>query len=279
MKFNIIGAGRLGKNLALSLMAQGDHQLLAVCNHGFNSAKSAVAELGSGMAVKMLVDLPAVDVTFITTPDDNIASIAKKWANPHGIVVHCSGVLSSDVLTPLKEKGCLVASVHPLKAFRKNLIQSDAFQGCYCVIEGDDEAVQLLTNLFEQMSALVTSILPTKKSTYHAAAVMASNYLVTLAASAMELFIDAGLPEIQAHDMMQRMMQSSLTNIQQTTHMADALTGPLARGDLNTINKHLTAIEAQHIDALYRAAALATLPLTRLDTMTLGALRKRIHEH
>ncbi len=260
-------------------MAHGFHQLLAVCNHGLSSAVKAVAELNSGLAVATLTDLPAVDVTFMTTPDDRIANLAKEWTNPGGIVVHCSGVLVSDVLAPLKNKGCLVASIHPFKAFRKDLVEQDAFQNCYCVVEGDEEAVQLLTTLFTQMGALVMPISAVKKSTYHAAAVMASNYLVTLAASAVELLIDAGLPEPQAQDMTQHLMQSSLSNIQQTTHIADALTGPLMRGDLDTINQHLNAIEVPYIDALYRAAALATLPLTHLDDRALCALRKRLNEY
>ncbi len=279
MKFNIIGAGRLGKNLALSLMAHGDHQLVAVCNHGLNSAVQAVADLGSGLAVATLADLPAVAVTFMTTPDDCIANLAREWTNPSSIVVHCSGVLGSDVLAPLKHKGCLVASIHPLKAFRKDRVEQDAFQDCYCVVEGDDEAVQLLTALFSQMGALIIPISVVKKSTYHAAAVMASNYLVTLAACAVELLIEAGLPEPQAQDMTQRLMQSSLSNIQQTTHIAEALTGPLMRGDLDTINKHLNAIEAPDINALYRAAAFATLPLTHLDDRALCALRKRLNDY
>ncbi len=278
MRFNIIGAGRLGKNLALSLMSLRDNQLVAVCNHGFDSAVKAVIEIGSGTAITTLADLPVVDLTFITTPDDSIATVVTKWANPSGIVVHCSGALGSDVLTPLKEKGCLVASIHPLRAFRNNQLQADAFQSCDCVVEGDEEAVRLLTTLFTNRGARVTPITASKKSTYHAAAVMASNYVVTLAGCAMELFIEAGLPALQAKGMTERMMQSSLTNIQNTDHTTDALTGPLARGDVNTISQHLHAIKTPHIAALYKAAGLATLPLTHLDSGTSSALRTLLNE-
>lgn len=278
MKFNIIGAGRLGKNLALALVARGDGQLVAICNHSLNSGMKAVAELGSGTAVASLAELPAVDVIFITTPDDCIAAIASTLTCSNTLVVHCSGVLSSEILATLKKRGCLIASIHPLKAFRENYLQCDAFQGCDCMIEGDDEAVRLLTVLFSALGAQVMSINATKKNSYHAAAVMASNYVVTLAGCAIELLIEAGLSESQAKNMTQGLMRSSLTNIESTSHIAAALTGPLSRGDVSTVDKHLQAIQQPHISALYRAAALATLPLTNLDEKTICALRERLDE-
>ena len=278
MRFNIIGAGRLGKNLALSLLSRGGCELVAICNRRLNSAATAVADLGSGVAVEALSLLPAVDVTFITAPDDRIADIAAELAISGSIVVHCSGALSSGVLAPLQQHDCLIASIHPLRAFRENNLQANALQDCDCVVEGDPHAVELLTTLFTEMGARVMPISAMKKSTYHAAAVMASNYLVTLAACAVELLMDAGLSEVQAKGMTQQLMQSSLTNLQDTPHVAEALTGPLARGDLNTINQHLQAIKTPHIGALYRTAGLATLPLTNLNGDVLHALRKRLNE-
>ena len=282
VRFNIIGAGRLGKNLALALMARGGAQLIAVCNRNINSAVAAVNSLNAGIAVESLAALPAVDITFITTPDDCIASVASVAAalrNTSGIVVHCSGVLGSDVLTPLKERGCLIASIHPLRAFRENYLNPNALQDCDCVVEGDEHAVEWLTALFTCLGAQVMPITAMKKNTYHAAAVMASNYLVTLAGCAVDLLIEAGLPEDHAKGMAQRLMQSSLTNLRDTTHVADALTGPLARGDIDTISKHLQAINEPCIDALYRAAGLATLQLTKLDNEALSALRVLLNEH
>ena len=278
MRFNIIGAGRLGKNLAVSLMSRGD-ELIGVCNRRLCSAVAAVNELGSGVVVETLATLPAVDMTFITSPDDSIASIADELTISSGIVVHCSGVLSSEVLTPVKEKGCFIASIHPLRAFRNNHLPVNAFQDCDCVVEGDPNAVQRLTTLFRELGAQVIPIRAVKKNTYHAAAVMASNYVVTLASCAMELLLDSGLSETQAKGMTQRLMQSSLDNMKNTAQVADALTGPLARGDLNTIHRHLHAIKNPSINALYRAAGLATLPLTRLDDAALHALRTCLNEY
>lgn len=283
MQFNVIGAGRLGKNLALCLMHYCQAELIAIKNNSFASAQNAVTALGAGYATS-LATLPTVDLTLITTPDDNIATIASALANhaqllPGSIVAHCSGVLNSECLKPLHDKGCLIASIHPLKAFPANYLSTDALTGCNCVIEGDLRAVEILTPLLTQMGATIIPISALKKSTYHAAAVMASNYVVTLAACSVSLLMEAGLSETQAKDVSLNLMQNSVNNMRDTNQVKDALTGPLTRGDISTIEAHLTAIHSSNINALYRAAGLATLPLTSLNDEVLHSIQKRLKFH
>lgn len=270
MQFNIIGAGRLGKNLALALVNSRLAQLAAVCNSSLGSAEQAIQQIGSGFAVAHLTELPKVNLTFITTPDDLISSVALQLAQEKQIavdsfVVHCSGVLNSTELTPLKTQGCHIASVHPLKAFRKENLDQNAFKHCDCVVEGDEPAVELLASLFKQLGATIIPIKANAKTIYHTAAVIASNYLVTLAATAAELLQDAGIEAKLAQQMIVNLMTSSLNNVQQASEVKNALTGPLARGDINTINRHLIALDSHPADELYRHAALATLPMTDLD--------------
>lgn len=281
MKFNIIGAGRLGKNLAKSLINSNCGQLLAVYNPSLQRALSATQDIGTGRPIATLTELPPADVIFITTPDDQIAVIAHLLANlntinPGTMVVHCSGVYGSEVLTSLQKQGCLIASIHPLRAFRADYLPPNAFTDCDCVVEGDELAVQLLTTQFSAMGAHVLRIIATKKALYHAAAVMASNYMVTLASCATTLFHDSGLSQSQAHTITQHLMQNSLSNLAATTHATQALTGPIARGDINTINAHLNAINTPYISALYKSAGLATLPLTQLNSEVRLALKKRL---
>ncbi|HBI21521.1 MAG TPA: DUF2520 domain-containing protein [Legionella sp.] len=194
---------------------------------------------------------------------------------PGHVIAHCSGVLGSEILAPLREQGGLVASIHPLRAFRAHHVQINAFKDCDCVVEGDPDAVLTLTTLFTQMGAHVIPISASKKATYHAAAVMASNYMVTLASCAIALFHEAGLSEAQAQNITKDLMQSSLTHIREAAHINQALTGPLSRGDLNTVTLHLEAIQSESVNALYRAAGLATLPLTSLDESMRIALKNR----
>lgn len=267
MKFNVIGAGRLGKNLACALICDG-HELIAVCNNHLSRASAAVAQLGQGRSVDSFACLPEVDITFITTPDDRIEAIATRLTEIKGfhtdIIVHCSGVLSSRNLQSLQTCGFKTASLHPLKAFTASAPQANAFYGCYCALEGDDEAVNTLSSLFSSLGAHLYQINAENKSQYHAAAVMASNYLVTLADCAEQLFQNAGLSHAQSKHMTQTLMSSSLNNMHHAADTRDALTGPLARGDAETISKHLHALKKTPVDAFYRAAALATLPITKL---------------
>ncbi|CDZ76190.1 hypothetical protein BN59_00456 [Legionella massiliensis] len=270
MKFNIIGGGRLGKTIAQTLHGLDGVNLAAICSEKYLNAEMAIAQIGSGIAVADLNKLPFADLTFITTPDDRIAQLAQYLAQekiiaPQTIVAHCSGVLPSTILTPLKELGCQIASIHPLKAFRWGNPDKAAFRGCDCVIEGDEGAVEKITSLFKRLEARVIPIKAESKTLYHAAAVIASNYLLTLAAAAIELFDNAGIPEDIAKQMVVNLMTSSLGNIQQTANLPEALTGPLQRGDLNTLKMHLNALPRGEIKDLYCSAGLATLPLTTLS--------------
>jgi len=277
MKINIIGAGSLGKNLAYALQSHYPGSLAAICNRSLESAQEAVTMIGAGAAVARVDELPRVGLTFITTPDDIIASVVAQLVKNNvlaaaSVVVHCSGVLACDVLKPLQEAGCDIASMHPLKAFRTYQLNQEVFVACNCVVEGDAPATRLLTELFAAMGANLLTIQAGKKSTYHAAAVMASNYVVTLAGCASQLMEDAGFAPEPARDIVQQLMQGSLTNLKNTGHVANSLTGPLLRGDSNTIAMHLQAITDPVIHAFYRAAALATLPLTPHAEETLAKL-------
>lgn len=270
LRFNMIGAGRLGKNLAYSLTHQGLAELGAVCNLHKTSADQAVKLIGEGIAVSSLAQLPTADLTLITVPDDAIGQIASELAkndysaNPH-YVIHCSGALNSTLLKPVAEKGCKTASFHPLKAFNTSVLDKEVFKKCDCVAEGDLPSLNLLSQLCKQLGANFIQIQTDQKATYHAAAVIASNYLVTLAARSIELLQQIGISTSAAKSMISKLMQSSLNNINQAEDAAKALTGPLVRGDLATIKLHLEAITNPDILALYQTAGMATLPLTNLD--------------
>ncbi|WP_131781969.1 Rossmann-like and DUF2520 domain-containing protein [Legionella gresilensis] len=268
--FNLIGAGRLGKNLALSLISSGQISLGAILNKKFSNAEQTHSLVKQGKPVASIMDLPSADITFITTPDDDIAPIAlelaqKKIILPGNIVAHCSGVLSSEVLKPLQDQGCYIASFHPLKAFRADLFDQNCFKDCDCAIEGDERAIAILSTLFKPLGANLVTIDASKKTLYHAAAVLAANHLVTLATQAIELFVEAGISEQEAKPVITRLMQTSLTNIQCAPSLTAALTGPLVRGDINTIAKHINAQENLSTLSLYKLLSLKALPLTNLS--------------
>ncbi|WP_454784818.1 Rossmann-like and DUF2520 domain-containing protein [Legionella sp. WA2024007413] len=270
MKCNIIGAGRLGKNIALSLFKAQLFSSISICNRSLDNAQKACREIGFGQAFDKIERLPAAEVTFICCNDDVIEDVVRTLAHsdtlkPGNFVIHCSGVLSSASLAPLRKKDCFVASFHPLKAFKTNYLEPSAFNRVDCVVEGDNEVCEWLKILCKQLNAQLITIKPEAKAAYHAAACMASNYLITLAACSEELFLKAGINNQQSRQMMVNLMQGNLNNLLQTEQIAESLTGPLARGDAQTIALHLDAIDNAEIKRLYQSAALATLPMTQLS--------------
>lgn len=279
MRCNIIGAGRLGQNIALALTTAHLITLQAVYNLNPNSSLSACQNIGSGTCINQIEQLPVADVIWLTCNDDSIKTVVQSLSKtlilkPGNFVIHCSGVLSSTLLAPLKEQGCFVASLHPLKAFRTGYLDAQAFNQVDCILEGDVEATKWLTSAFESLGAHIIMINPEAKAMYHAAATIASNYLITIAASCEELLLKAGLSQEQSRHMICKLMQGNINNIRTTQTIAESLTGPLMRGDNETLSLHLQAIENVTIKELYKAAGLATLPLTQLTENQKQVIKK-----
>lgn len=270
MYFTIIGAGRLGKNIAVALSHADDRIIFSICNQSMRSAQKSCLEIGFGTPVNNIAQLEQCEMLVLACPDDAIQSVVQQLLlhpilKPGSIVVHCSGVLDSSILSPLKAQRCFVASLHPLKAFKQDYLDVNAFDQVPCIIEGDDEACQWLTTRFQALNAQVISINSNAKATYHAAACIASNYLITLAACSEALFIEAGISPDLIRPMLCQLMQGNLDNLKQAKPIAQTLTGPLMRGDLQTLTLHLQALDKPEIKALYKTAGLATLDFTSLS--------------
>ena len=284
MRSNLIGAGKLGKNIAHSLVTKNLITLQSICNRSLESAKKACQEIGAGNYVAHFEQLPKADLIWICSSDDSIQLIVEQLLNyalikKDSIVIHCSGALSSDILSPLKSQGCHIASLHPVKAFKSEPLVANAFDQVVCTIEGDEVACTWLQQTFPELGAELIKINSEGKAGYHAAASIASNYLITLAACSEELLLKAGIKKDQARTIICKLMQGTINNLQESDLIANALTGPLMRGDSNTIALHLQAIESPTTLALYKTAGIATLPLTHhLEQKTRLALEKLLNQ-
>lgn len=283
MNYNIIGSGRLGKNIALALSTAKLASLNSIYNRSPEPAVQLCSQIGYGSVVNTLAELPLADITWITCNDDSIATVVQDLTNnaqvkPGSFIIHCSGVLNSSLLAPLKAKGCLIASFHPLKAFRADYCEATAFQQVDCVLEGEPPVCDWLYSSFKQLGANVINIKPEAKIMYHAAAAMASNYLITLASCSEELLLQAGINQQQARSMICNLMQGNLDNLRHTQHISEVLTGPLMRGDTETIELHVQAIQDPVISNLYKAAGLATLPLTQLTDMQKCSIKNMLEK-
>lgn len=264
---NIIGAGQLGKTIGHLLFKHQVVKIGAICNRSEASAISAIKFIGQGNYCPTIGELLPADITFITTPDDLIAVTCEELSKNQfikkgSIVLHCSGSLTSDALISIKEKGCFVASVHPMRSFAKPELSVEQYSGTYCAVEGDTEALSTIRGLFNSIGSITYEIDKGKKSSYHAAGVFASNYLVTLAQQALLCMKEAGVGNEMAMHVITNIMQGTVSNLEKTLSPEQSLTGPIKRGDILTITKHIECLTDMEQKHLYSALGKATLHVT-----------------
>jgi len=269
LAFSIIGCGRLGISLAVFLSKQGFVPNAFASRH-IESAQKAVDFLGSGTACKDPVDAAkASDIVFLTTPDTIIEPICEMLSKQDGfneasLVYHLSGALSSDILISAKKSGASTGSIHPLQAFAPyEEGQESPFKGINISIEGDERAVKLGKEIVNALRANSFTIPTHAKTVYHASAVVASNYLVTLEHFALALLKEADMAEENAYEILEPLILGTLNNIK-ARGSVEALTGPVARGDDQIVSRHLGDIDKKlpQFSNLYRLLGKYTLDIT-----------------
>lgn len=271
LKLSVIGCGRLGKTLAFLLAKTKLVCIQEVVNSNRANAEEAVAFIGQGRACDSIKQLKPADVYLIATPDDSIEPMSQQLAKQTlpfkaSVVFHCSGLLSSECLNSLAQRGCYTASIHPLFSFSNPLIDVEVFTGTYCSFEGNKFALEKLLPIFRAIDSPLFLIKKNDKALYHAASVFASNYLVTLVSMAEVCYKKAGLSGKLAKTITQALMAQTLNKIQYLDESSAALTGPLQRGDRSTLKKHLQALKPfSGLECAYKSLASATLPLTQHD--------------
>jgi predicted short-subunit dehydrogenase-like oxidoreductase (DUF2520 family) len=262
---NIIGAGRVGQTLGRLLVKAQFARIQAVVTRSALSARAAIEWIGQGDYYAMDALLPPADLTVLTTPDDTLVSVSVALARNGYLrqgdgVIHCSGRYDSSCLQAVRESGCWVASLHPLCSIAQPALSLSSLAGTLCALEGDEAGMAVLQALCAAIGGVPFLLGTQQKALYHAASVFAANYTVTLAELARTCFQQAGIEHVVIKPMVQQLMHSSLTNLAQVDLPAEALTGPLQRGDVATIHAHLNALPPD-ARACYLALARATRPL------------------
>ena len=258
----IIGAGRLGASLAVALEAAG-YRVAAVASRSPDSARALAAQLAGGARTLPPAELAgSCDLVFLTVPNGEIAALAGAlpWRRG-GAVVHSSGAAGLDVLAPAVEAGALVGCLHPLQSFSSRAGDPERFRGIVCGVEAAEPLCSLLERIAADLGAAVVRLEEVDRARYHAAAVFASNYVVALAAAARRAWELAGLPPEQARSALAPLMLGAAANLGERP-LADALTGPVARGDVATVERHLAALDGDpELRALYRRLGAELLRL------------------
>jgi len=267
--FAIVGCGRVGTALA-KYLAKSGYVSVGLASKSPASAKRVADLIGAFGSSNVLWEAAKkADIVFITTPDGAIKSVCDNISEKNGfksgsVILHCSGALSSTELISAKTCGAYIGSMHPLQSFASTEYEFNPFSGIVTSVEGDREAVEAAKHVTEDLGSYCVTIKTEAKMLYHASAVVASNYLVTLLDLSLSLIKLAGVPGEDALRGLKPLIEGTISNVEKMG-IRNALTGPIARGDIRTIEKHLSEIGSKtpQLLSLYRTLGLYTVEIAK----------------
>ena len=275
----IVGAGRVGRALGRRLREQG-WRIGAVVARSEGSARRAVRFIGGGRACAGISsEVLAARVVLLTTPDDEIVSVARQIAEllgqsgarkAHGTVfLHTSGALDASILEALRKKGAAVGSMHPLQTFSG--VGVPTLEGKYFAIEGDPAAVRVARSMVRCFGGQAVKIRAGKKRLYHAAATLAAGHVLAVEEAATRTLMSAGMKRQEAVRALLGLTRQVLENFERLGTRA-AWTGPLARGDYRVIVAHEEAMSGLPPEYMRAYEALNRLGARVLANDAAGAL-------
>ena len=247
MRIIIVGPGRAGTSLAIAATGAG-HEIAGVVSRGGHHRWQ---ELGWDHPLE-------ADLVLLAVSDDAIGDVAERLSpqlTGVGVVAHLSGFVPVATLSHLHEHGVAIGGFHPLVSMPDPELGATALAGGAVAIGGDSPAVDSLTQLAESIDMSPFSVSDSKRPAYHAASAAAANFVVTSLGVAFDLFQAAGVDRAVARPLVEGVLDNLFTQ------GADrSLTGPIARGDTNTVIGHLAAAHAisDSIGTQFRLLAEAT---------------------
>lgn len=265
VRIAIVGAGNLAHALAVALHATG-YTIEQIISHNKTASLRRARKLAGRFDATASTAARArisADIVWFCVPDgairDAAAAIARATDWTKKVALHSSGVLTSDELSLLRNRGAALASVHPLMTFVRGSQQS--LKGVPFAIEGDARAVQKAKRIVKNLGGDAYFIRPKNKAAYHAWGMFTSPLFVSLLATSEHVAAQAGLKKSAARKRMLPILRRTLNNYQKLG-AARALSGPLARGDADTIGRHLRTLRGDD-RAIYISlirGAMAYLP-------------------
>lgn len=267
----IVGPGRMGLALGAALVRADAVERITFYGRGMEPPPHPIFDAGTGAAEYRVGPHPlppGTSILLLAVPDAKLAEVAYDMAAagpapPGCAAFHLSGALSTDVLMPLHTAGYAVGSLHPLQAVADPWHAADRLIGSAFAIAGEPAALAAARRLVGALGGTTLVVPPSQRPLYHAGAVVASNYLVALLGFAVRLFGEAGIPEEDAVAALLPLVRGTLDNLEQLG-VASALTGPVARGDIDTVRLHLMRLSG-HDRSLYCALGRELLQLARMQ--------------
>jgi predicted short-subunit dehydrogenase-like oxidoreductase (DUF2520 family) len=264
----IVGAGRTGLSLALRLHRVHAAGALTVTGRRAETPRHPMFDGDPPAATyRSTIERPTsdVDAVVVAVPDRAIEEVAHRLASlglrPAIPILHTSGSRAGDALRVLAEGGHPVGSVHPLAALADPVTGADRLAGATWGVEGEGAARALAERIVLACGGRALRIAPGGKAAYHAAAVFASNYAVALLGMAERLMEEAGVHAEEARPALAGLAAGAVENVA-ARGPAAALTGPVMRGDVETVALHLARLSADE-RALYCLLGREALRLAR----------------
>jgi predicted short-subunit dehydrogenase-like oxidoreductase (DUF2520 family) len=259
----IIGSGKVGTAVGYLLKRAG-HDIVAVADVFLEEAQRAVVYTGGEPTTDLVHAARGADCILITTNDDAISAVCKTVVTGGGVdkgdkVVHTSGAGGLDLLREAKRHGAHVACIHPLQTFADVESAIGKIPGSTFGITADEEILSWADAIVGDLGGRPFHVPDEDKALYHAAACMASNYLVTLMYLVEEIYGRMGLSREEAIRAFWPLVKGTIGNIESKGTIA-SLTGPIARGDGGTIRKHVRGFRTRFpsLLKLYREMGLFT---------------------
>ena len=288
MRIAIIGAGNVGRTLGRLCHLAG-HEIREVVCRSKRSAAAAVRFIGAGRAgASGQVNLSKADLALVSTPDGRIpdaVELIQRNGSTIGrpAVLHTSGAIASSALASLTELGMSIGSCHPLQTFESPQRALAIIGSSYFCIEGEPGAVRIARKLVRDTDARYFEIPTEMKSLYHAAAVMASGGLVALLSFSLDMLVMCGLKPSEARRVLLPLVEGTVSNVS-ALGPERALTGPVRRGDSETVARNLAALDSadSHAADLYRLLARRSVALVEQHAGNPDALqevRRQLSKH
>jgi predicted short-subunit dehydrogenase-like oxidoreductase (DUF2520 family) len=238
MRITLVGPGRAGLSVALAAVA-GGHSIVAVVGRTSSSAASGAARFG---AVPLVPGdpLPAADLLVIATRDGVIGMVASTLAPTAGstvAAVHLSGLAPVSVLAPLAAAGLATGAFHPLQTLPEPSIGAERLPGAWVAVTADEPLRAALHELADSIGARPFDLADAAKPAYHAAAAAAANFPLASLIIAADLFESVGVPFAVARPLVDAAIDNAFTMGPRA-----ALTGPVVRGDVGTVDAQLRAV-------------------------------------
>lgn len=250
MNIALIGAGRAGGALAIAARRSG---------HTIVSIRSRSAQSTARFADHVVADAGPPDLTVIAVRDDAIPTAASTLEDDRpSAVVHMSGAVPTSVLAPLAERGWMVGSWHPLQTLPTPEVGAERLAGSWVAVTAGEPLRSELHAFSTSLGCKPFDLRDEDKAAYHAAAAAAANFVVTSLSVAEQLAQQASVPFEAYRPLVDAIVENTFT-----LGAEQALTGPIARGDVTTVASHLATADAADpaLGAMFRAMARATAEL------------------